>query len=170
MSSAPLPPLRQQPRSSEELSRYAMDLYLASDDARRIGSRMIVRRTRKSTAVLRLVAVGQTLIAVTLSLVPHLAGPVPSTHAAVERAGLAALFWVLVAWSRLSPLTPAVIGLTVYVALWVKRGIGMGLPHDDDVFVVAVGSFVRLMITAGLVRAVVVGLQHRKYMQHKAAL
>ena len=150
------------PPTRDELRRQALAMYLASDEAKLIDARRAAGRTRKSSSTLQVVAVGQTIVATALLAMPELAGPNPPAHAAAERMGVAVLFWFLVIWSHAAPLAPAVIGLVVYVALWAIRGVGLDAPDSAATLVLAVGTFVRVVMSMLLLRAVIVAMQHRK--------
>lgn len=89
--------------------------------------------------------------------------------------GIAAIFFGLYFWARVNPLPAAIVGLVIYVTLWVldivlttaamanapagSRQPGAG-PFN--------GIIIRIIIIAILVRAIQAGSQHRKLLRQQA--
>ena len=93
--------------------------------------------------------------------------------------GLAALFWGLYLWARVNPLPAAIVGLVVYVTVWIvdalmtaavlartqqagRPGAGGGVAGG-----VFGGIGLRIIIIVMLVRAIQAGALHRKLLRQQ---
>jgi hypothetical protein len=90
--------------------------------------------------------------------------------------GVAAVFWGLYFWARVNPLPAAIVGLVVYVTLWIvdliaafaavaKAPAGQAAPATSPFS----GIIVRIIIIVMLVRAIKAGLQHRRLLRQQSA-
>lgn len=82
--------------------------------------------------------------------------------------GVAVIFWALYVWSRWAPLPAAIVGLVVYISLWLLDIIGaivaMQNPSTPGAVVASPfsGIILRIIIIAVLVKAVKAGVRHRQ--------
>jgi hypothetical protein len=88
---------------------------------------------------------------------------------------VAIVFWGLYFWARTNPLPAAIVGLVIYVALWLldivlaarsmthtrSRGPGGMTSNPFN------GIFIRVLIIAILIRAINAGLQHRRLLRQQ---
>ena len=72
--------------------------------------------------------------------------------------GIGVVFFGLAGWALKQPLPAAIVGLALYITLWLVDIVA-------DPTAIARGILLKLIIIAVLVRAIQAGLQHRKLMQ-----
>ena len=95
--------------------------------------------------------------------------------------GVGAIFWALYFWSRSNPLPAAIVGLVIYVTVWVldivatlvtiaNEPSGAGGPGTrSPTSSLSSGIFIRIIIIAMLARAISAGAKHRKLLRQQAA-
>jgi hypothetical protein len=96
--------------------------------------------------------------------------------------GVGVIFWGLYFWSRRNPLPAAIVGLVVYVSIWVldilgaimmmanaPSGGGTSGNTGPNFSPISSGIVIRIIIIAILVRAIRAGAQHRKLLRQQAA-
>jgi hypothetical protein len=122
---------------------------------------------RRASGALLAVAIIETIFGfledAILSQNPHT--PVAQIHIVVGVVfGIAVIFWGLFIWSRKSPLPAAIVGLVLYVSLWMLdlivylKKAGPGQPAAGPFN----GIIVKIIIVAVLIRAVQAGVKYRQ--------
>jgi hypothetical protein len=156
----------------EQLSQLARELYDRTDEGVVTRAAQLQREARGASFWLFAVAILWTFIFLILGIIVS-ADLTPQKRGVLGSVGfLTALFWALYVWSRWSPLMPAIVGLVIYCTLWCvdlgARLIMAAEYRDTDAppTDVSLGpdctTIPRLLIVAGLAKAVIVGLKHRR--------
>src|SRR5271155_2253539 len=107
-------------RSPEELSAIALQMYYRTDQASQVQAEVSRRKSARAERPLRWIAVAHTLNAVILAGLLQRVLANGNPHAIfllVITIALAASFWGLWAWSLVSPLPAAIVGLLLYTSI-----------------------------------------------------
>lgn len=145
------------------------------------------RQARKASGALLTVAIIQTVVGGILfavfSSLPGAAGRINIPWLFGPVVAVGAIFWALYFWSRSNPLPAAIVGLVIYVTVWVLDIIGGivmmsntpsgGTPSGPGAGLhinpISSGIFIRIIIIVMLVRAIQAGSQHRKLLRQQMA-
>ncbi len=94
--------------------------------------------------------------------------PVARMHAAVAVIfGIAVIFWGLFIWSRKSPLPAAIVGLVLYVSLWMLDMIVALKNIQSHPNGLLNGIIIKVIVTAALIRAVGAGVKYRQIIRRQ---
>jgi hypothetical protein len=136
------------------------------------------KQAKSASGALLAVAIIQTIfggIAVAALSATNSGAPMNTTVLYATVFGIAVMFWALYVWSRWAPLPAAIVGLVIYVSLWLLdiiaaifamqgQGAGAGAAAASPFS----GIFIRIIIIAVLVKAVKAGTKHRQLMRQQA--
>jgi hypothetical protein len=139
------------------------------------------KQAKKAAGALLAVAVVQTAFGALVYFLLQNAGPQAAAAAqstVVVVFGVAVIFWGLYFWARKAPFPAAIVGLVVYVTLWLLDLIVWAVaisnhPGAAGTGAAAAGPFngiiIKIIIIAVLINAIKAGAKHRQLLRQQSS-